>query len=121
MIFEGKEDRVRFIGMDTPEKGRPYFTEATNYARTHLDGKTVWLELDVDERDRYGRLLAYVWLTAPSTWSDGEIRAQMFNAKSLLDGYAATATFPPNVRYVDDFRRYQAEAREAGRGLWGGG
>jgi micrococcal nuclease len=43
----------------------------------------------------------------------------MLNAQLLVDGYAATLTMPPNVRYADVFRRFQAEAREAGRGLWG--
>ena len=119
IIFEGKEEPVRFIGMNTPERGRPFFTESTNYALEHLDGKQVWLELDIDPRDKYDRLLAYVWLTKPKSGSEAEIRSQMFNAKILIDGYANIATYPPNVRYVDDFRRYQAEAREAERGLWG--
>lgn len=118
MMFRGTEERVRFIGIDTPERGRPYFTEASDYAAKHLAGKEVLLELDIDERDRYGRLLAYVWLSEPTSRSEEEIRNKMFNAKAMLDGYAALATFPPNVRYVDYFTRFQTEARIAGRGLW---
>jgi hypothetical protein len=74
----------------------------------------------VELRDQYGRLLAYVWLEEPKGEADGkQIRDHMFNARLLLDGYVQQMTFPPNVRYVDYFNVYQAEAREAGRGLWG--
>ena len=119
MDFRGVVDeRVRFIGMDTPERGRPYFSEATQYATSHLWGKEVYLELDLDERDRYGRLLAYVWLTQPTSGSEQEMRTKMFNAKALLDGYAAVLTVPPNIRYVDHFRQFQTEARDGNRGLW---
>ena len=75
-----------------------------------VDGRRVRLELDVEERDRYGRLLAYVYLARPP---------RLFvNAELVRQGYATVATFPPNVRHVDTFVRLQREAREAGRGLW---
>lgn len=120
MDFRGiVNEKVRFIGMDTPERGRPYFSEATRYAASHLQGKEVYLELDIDERDRFGRLLAYVWLAPPTSRSEHEIRTKMFNAKALLDGYAALLTVPPNVRYVDHFRAIQRVARDGNRGLWG--
>ena len=67
------------------------------------------LELDVQMRDPYGRLLAYVW--AP----DGTL----FNMAILREGYAFVYTFPPDVRYVDLFLACQRESRERGRGLWG--
>jgi micrococcal nuclease len=125
--YDGRKESVRLIGVDTPEtkhpaKGvQPYGPEASAYARKSLEGRQVWLEWDVDQRDRYGRLLAYVWTEEPSSVTDSEIRGKMFNARLLLDGYAQIATFPPNVRYVDFFKAFQAEAREAGRGLWGRG
>lgn len=119
MSFKGlTNERVRFIGIDTPERGRPYFSEASNYTASHLRGNQVHLEFDVEERDRYGRVLAYVWLSPPASRSESEIRERMFNAKALLDGYAALLTVPPNIRYVDYFLRFQREAREGGRGLW---
>lgn len=118
-LESGKGDRVRFIGVDTPERGRPYSSEATSYTSKNLAGASIFLELDVEQRDRYGRLLAYVWLAQPSSGSEAEVRTAMHNARLLLDGFAQLLTVPPNVRYVDMFKRFQQEAREASRGLWG--
>ena len=121
IMYEGQKEKVRLIGVDTPEtkhptKGvQPYGVEASNFTKEQLEGKDVWLEFDVQERDRYQRLLAYVWT---EELHRGKIRERMFNARLLLEGYAQLATFPPNVRYVENFRTYQTEAREASRGLW---
>lgn len=112
--YNGEEERVRLIGIDTPEtvhpsRGEePYGREASNFTKTGLEGKQVGLEFDVQERDRYGRLLAYVWLNN-----------QLFNENLVRDGYAKVSTYPPNVKYVDVFTAAQKEAREANRGLWG--
>lgn len=122
----GRTEKVRMIGVNTPElshpdlgiREQPYGPEAAAYSRKALAGRQVFLETDVQERDKYGRLLAYVWLSKPERGDEEEIRTRMFNARLLLDGYAQTMTVPPNVRYADMFRRFQAEAREAGRGLW---
>ena len=73
-----------------------------------LEGKEVRLEMDVQERDKYGRLLAYVYLE-DSTF---------VNAELLKQGYAQVATYPPNVKYVELFVKLQKEARENKRGLW---
>lgn len=122
-LEDGTEERTRFIGMDTPEvhgQVEPYGIEASAYtARAIPIGTTVWLETDVELRDRYDRLLAYVWLEPPTDTSDAEVRTKMLNARLVIDGYAMVATYPPNVRYVEYFTRYQTEAREADRGLWG--
>lgn len=120
-------ERVRLIGIDAPEMhagGRPARngrwsgrTEvelralgraAAAYARRHLQGRRVGLEVDVEQRDRYGRLLAYVWL------ADGTL----YNARMVRDGYAVVFTVPPNVRYAEVFLACQREARAAGRGFW---
>ncbi|ERM90912.1 hypothetical protein O163_13335 [Caldanaerobacter subterraneus subsp. yonseiensis KB-1] len=118
----GREEKVRFIGVDTPEstmKNEPYGKEAATYTKSRLYGKDVWLELDARERDKYGRLLAYIWLSPPVSINDTEIRNKMFNAILLLKGYAQIMTVPPNVKYVDYFKTYQQEAREKNLGLWG--
>lgn len=117
----GREEKVRFIGVDTPESTRevePYGKEAAAYTRKRLLGKTVYLELDVAERDKYGRVLAYVWLAPPKTGSEAEVRQKMFNAELLLAGLAQVMTVPPNVKYADFFLKLQAEARKAEKGLW---
>jgi micrococcal nuclease len=108
------KNNVRLIGVDTPEtkdprRGvQPYGEEATSFTASKLKGEAVTLDFDVEKTDRYGRLLAYVYL--------GE---EMFNEMLLKEGYAQVATFPPNVKYTDRFLQAQREAREAGRGLWG--
>ncbi|HEY8394533.1 MAG TPA: thermonuclease family protein [Thermaerobacter sp.] len=116
-------DRVRLIGVDTPEvrpPAEPFGREARRFARERLQGRTVWLERDVSETDRYGRALRYAWLSEPPGHpAERDVRHKMFNAILLLEGYARVVTLPPDVRYTDWFVRFQREARKAGRGLWG--
>ena len=106
-------EKVRYIGVNTPEvhhptKGEePGGREAAEVNRRLVEGQAVRLELDVQERDRYGRLLAYVWI--------GDL---MINAELVRLGYAQVMPIPPNVRYQEMFLKLQREAREAGRGLW---
>jgi micrococcal nuclease len=106
-------EKIRYIGVNTPEihhpiKGEePGGREAAAMNRRLVGGRAVRLELDVRSRDRYGRLLAYVWL--------GDT---MVNAELVRRGYAQVMTVPPNVRYQDLFVKLQREARDAGRGLW---
>ncbi len=124
-LADGRTEKTRFIGIDTPEsttRTEPYGKEASAYTRRALPvGADVWLQKDVEERDRYGRLLAYVWLATPKSDSESEIRGKMLNAKLALDGYAQQMTIQPNSRYADYFREFVAEARNAERGLWGSG
>ena len=87
----------------------PFGPEASDFTRSLLPpGTQVRLEFDVQERERYGRLLAYVYLP------DG----RMVNAETLRAGMGPLLTMPPNVKYVNLFVRLQREAREAGRWLW---
>jgi micrococcal nuclease len=112
----GIEERVRLIGIDTPEtRGRGglrecFGAEATEHMKRLLPpGTAVRLERDVEARDRYDRLLAYVYR------AEDDLFVNMALAR---DGYAAALTFPPNVTYAEQFRDAAAEARDAGRGLW---
>lgn len=118
----GAEEKVRFIGIDTPEVGErlePYGQEAADYTAEAIPvGATVWLETDAELRDKYGRLLAYVWLEEPETGDAAEVREHMLNARLVLDGYANVYTYPPNVKYTGVLKDLQAEARKRGRGLW---
>ena len=99
---------IRYIGMDAPEKGRPYYGEATRENKRLVYGKKVRLEYDVERIDRYNRTLAYVYA--------GDI---FVNAELVRNGYATIYTFPPNVTYYKTFLSLQEEAREQKRGLWG--
>lgn len=98
---------VRYIGMDAPEKGRPYYGEATRENKRLVDGKKVRLEYDVERIDRYNRTLAYVYA--------GGI---FVNAELVKNGYATIYTFPPNVKYYKTLLAFQKEARDQKRGLW---
>lgn len=113
--YNGTKTKVRLIGVDTPESVHPdskknneYGKQASNYTKSLLEGKTVKLEFDVSPTDKYGRLLAYVYL------ENGE----MLNEKLLKEGYAQVATYPPNVKYVENFKSIQKEARENKVGFW---
>jgi micrococcal nuclease len=109
----GSRATLRFIGVDTPETvapGRPvdcFGPEAAANTKLLLDGKTVYLEKDVSETDRFQRLLRYVYL------EDG----RMVNEILVRDGFAQIATFPPDVKYQTRFLAAQVEARNANRGL----
>ena len=112
--LDGRTETVRYIGVDTPEtvhptRGvEPYGKAASRFNASLVEGERVRLELDVEPRDRYGRLLAYVY-----------VDSLFVNAELLRRGYAQLMTIPPNVRYVEEFVRHQYQAREAGAGLWG--
>ncbi|MCC6387793.1 MAG: thermonuclease family protein [Dehalococcoidia bacterium] len=117
VTINGAEDRVRYIGVDTPETVapgepvQPFGPEASALNRALVQGKQVCLEKDITNRDRYGRLLRYAWL------ADG----RLVNEELLLAGLATVVTYPPDVKYVES--RYlpaQRAAREAGRGIWAG-
>jgi micrococcal nuclease len=108
---------VRLIGIDTPEAAGPYrdeecFGEEASRRTAALlpSGAEVRLVFDVDRRDRYDRLLAYVYRV-----TDG----RFVNAALVRDGYASRLAVPPNVRYAARFGRLERAARDASRGLWG--
>ncbi|MBA2505241.1 MAG: thermonuclease family protein [Thermoleophilaceae bacterium] len=104
--------KVRFIGVDTPEVygGVECFgRRASAYMKRLLpEGTRVEYRPGVEQRDRYGRLLAYVY--GPN--------GRMVNAELVREGYATQLTIPPNVEFAELFRRLAREAREKGRGLW---
>ena len=105
--YSGKAYPVRYIGVDTPEVGQPFSYEATQKNRELVEGKRVYLEKDISDTDKYGRLLCYVYFDN-----------LFINAELVRSGYAYVATFPPDVKYQNYFVELQSEAREAGRGLW---
>ena len=109
-----KREKVRYIGINTPETKHPtkgveyYGKEAAKANRKLVEDKTVILTFDVEQRDRYGRLLAYVFL------EDGTF----VNAWLVEHGFAQVMTVPPNVKHQELFLKLQREARDEGRGLW---
>lgn len=112
----GAEEPVRLIGIDTPETKRPdtpvqcFGPEASQALNDALpEGTRLRLELDVEERDRYGRLLAYVYRA-----DDG----LFLNLALARGGFAVLLTYPPNVAHTDEFVAAVAAARDEGLGLW---
>ncbi|ADC89858.1 nuclease (SNase domain protein) [Thermocrinis albus DSM 14484] len=127
-LQNGQEEKVRLIGVDTPESsanqkahrdaersGRSLEEiismgkEAKAFTQSILKkGTTVYLETDVQKRDKYGRLLAYVWL------EDG----RMLNKVLVEEGYAQVYTVPPNVKYQDILLAAQRKAVQQKKGMW---
>jgi micrococcal nuclease len=112
----GREERVRLIGIDTPESVKPgspvecFGKEASGHLASLLpEGTVVRLKGDVEQRDRYGRLLAYVYRDADGLF---------VNAVMARDGFAEPLTVPPNVAHTAELATAARSARESGRGLW---
>jgi micrococcal nuclease len=111
---DGRVERVRVLGADTPETKDPrkpvqcYGPEASAYTRHRLLGRRVTLETDAEVRDKYGRLLAYVYV-------DGK----RYDDELLRLGYARLLIIPPNGEYARPMLLAELEARGARRGRWG--
>ena len=112
----GKRQKIRMIGLDTPESVDPrkpvqcFALEASAQAKTILGGQSVYLETDPsqDSVDRYGRTLAYVWTAS----------GRLYNLDMIADGYAHEYTYYLPYRYQADFKAAEGDARTQSRGLW---
>lgn len=110
--IEGGE-HVRYIGIDTPETVDPrkpvqcFGIEASKKNKELVEGKTVRLEKDITDRDKYNRLLRYVW-----------VDSLFVNLELVKQGFATSYSYPPDVKFQKEFSAAEKEAREANRGLW---
>jgi micrococcal nuclease len=106
--------KVRYIGIDTPETVDPrksvqcFGKEASDKNKELVEGKDVELEKDVSETDKYGRLLRYIWI--------GDL---LVNEFLVQEGYAQSSSYPPDVKYQERFNEAEQKAREEEKGLWG--
>ncbi|KUP09667.1 thermonuclease [Bacillus coahuilensis m2-6] len=120
VVHDGR--KIRLIGINTPEstnRTEEYGKEASDYTKSQLEGREVFLQKDVSDVDRYNRSLRIVWLEVPSDDMDEqEMMKKMFNAQLVIEGYAEPSTYPPDVKYSDYFRKFAREARENEVGLW---
>ncbi len=116
--IDGREERLRYIGVDTPESVQPntpvecFGREASAENARLVEGKRVELERDTSNRDRFNRLLRYVYVV-----ENGQ--RTFVNQALVANGFAYASTFPPDVRHEDTLRAAQREARDESRGLWG--
>jgi len=107
-------EKVRLIGIDTPETVHPskpvecMGKEASARTKELIENKKVRLEKDVSETDKYGRLLRYIWL-------DGEL----INEKLVREGFANSSSYPPDIKYQERFNKAERYAVENNLGLWG--
>lgn len=114
VFVNGEVERVRYIGVTapdpgdgSPDSGDSQGREALKFNRGLTNAKNVRLELDVQERDPEGRMLAYVWL--------GDV---MVNAELIGHGFGQVVTGGPNVRHQETLLRRQEQARAAKLGIW---
>lgn len=137
--LDGQEEKLRLIGIDTPEK---YNSEklrrdaaesrlsaeeikrlgqaASTYTEKLVRGKPLYLEFDATERDRYGRILAYIYV--PDKGGNRVIDGQTFTQVNLAivkGGWAEPLTIPPNVRYAETYLSASRRAKAQGLGMWG--
>ncbi len=112
------DERLRYVGIDAPESVKPgspvefMGREASAANAALVEGREVALERDVSDRDRFDRLLRYVWLRDGDGWL-------LVNLELVRQGYASAVSFPPDVRLQDELRAAERVARDTGLGLWG--
>lgn len=111
--------KIRYIGIDTPETVDPqkptgcFGVEATQKNRELVLNQEVDLEKDISETDKFGRILRYVYVSS----TNGKV---MVNEVLVRDGFALSSSFPPDVKYQDNFVEAQRLAKLSNKGLWGG-
>lgn len=118
VLIEGQKKTIRLIGINTPETVDPrrpvqcYGKEASDETKKLLTGKAVYLSKDVSETDKYDRLLRFVYLPI----EDGQML--FVNDYLVRQGFANNYPYPPDIKYDDQFRQAEKEAREQKKGLW---
>lgn len=119
--INGKEEKVRFIGVNCPEyttKIEEYGKEATEYTTNELLGKKVYLQKDISQTDDYNRLLRYVWLEKIDTINEENIENYLFNAKLVINGYAQSNYYKPDISLQNYLEKFEKEAKKQKIGIW---
>ncbi|UCE26377.1 MAG: thermonuclease family protein [Candidatus Coatesbacteria bacterium] len=111
-IWMKDRGKIRYIGIDTAEYGELYYDEATGYNEALLARGDIVLEFDVETRDKYGRLLAYVFI------EEDEGKRVFVNEEMVRAGLATTLDIPPNRKYRDRLADAEEKAQEEGLGIW---
>lgn len=112
VLYEGKSEKVRLIGINTPEsvhadesKNTKEGEEASKYTKGLIKkGQTVYLQKDVSDRDKYDRLLRYVWLEEPAEINEETVSSMMLNGILIKEGYAEPKEYYPDIKYSKVFK-----------------
>lgn len=105
VMLHGEEVRVRYVGMNTPERDEPCYADAVAANKALVEGKTVTLVKDTSDTDRYDRLLRYIY-----------VGSTFVNRELVIQGYAEAVLYQPDDQYFDDFSSLERQAARANRG-----
>lgn len=109
VTIQNQNIKIRLIGIDTPELGKPFSKQAHTYTASLVKNRYIYLEYDLEKHDKYDRTLAYVYL---------EDQKNMVNALILNAGWAKTMTILPNDKYAANFSEINAIAKTTKRGIY---
>jgi endonuclease YncB( thermonuclease family) len=108
VILDGEVYELRYIGINAPESGKPFFNDATMANKRFVENQIVEIESDISDTDKYGRLLRYVYLQNGS----------LVNAELVGLGLAVSNAYPPDIKYQQVFESREKFAQDAGLGIW---
>jgi micrococcal nuclease len=100
-------ETIRLLGINAPERGQPYYDEATDRLKELIGDKEIVLEKDIDDKDQYGRLLRYIFLSGEN-----------IDVKLVREGLATVWVIPPNTKYEDELQKAENEAKELKLNIW---
>ena len=126
--IDGKDEKVRFVGVNTPEiakDGKPaefMADEAKDFTNSILKNKEIYLERDISDRDKYDRLLRYIWLEEPvANPSLSDIEKNTLNGILVKEGYAYANYYKPDIKYQEYLKELEKSAQENKKGIWSDG
>ena len=123
--IDGKKEKVRFVGVNTPEvakDGNPaefMAEEAKEFTEKNLKNKDIYLEKDISDRDKYDRLLRYIWLEKPLSNPElSDIENKTLNGILVKEGYAYANYYKPDIKYHDYLKDLEKSAKNNKKGIW---
>lgn len=126
--INGKDEKVRFVGVNTPEvakDGKPaefMAEEAKDFTNEALKNKEIYLERDISDRDKYNRLLRYIWLEEPATSPTlTDIEKKTLNGILVKEGYAYANYYKPDIKYQEYLKDLEKSAQDNKKGIWSDG
>ena len=123
--IDGKEEKIRFVGINTPELARDekpaefMAEEAKNFTSNTLRDKEIYLEKDITDRDKYDRMLRYIWLEKPvANPTKEDIEEKTLNGILVKEGYAYSNYYKPDIKYQKHLDNIEKSAQDKGLGIW---